>query len=660
MLQHPSSPWVSEQVTFARNLSTSFDTKTLLSSAASEVGRGNGERDASGAEVRLLAGHERGTAWGAGAGWSKVDGEEKCAAQLWHVRIGRIERRVIVAGNTHATAKLVLTRAGVTSVLVSSAGADSGVGGEEVFEEVWHGRDGVSLEALQMLRLVNKSRAELFRSYLELNFHADMHPVHFVAVGAQVMHAPLVPLGGAGAGSGGVLRRRGAASDLAACNMTKTVGLSGLCKEVKQRDLAVAGVLERTISPNCDNFSFVEYGSGTGVLAMQLAQAFPGSSIVSVERDRALHHRHAAHLRQVPLKNNVACHADTHNVVDKLYESPEFVRFQMVAPLPHMLALDGSDSQVLGKMFSCGMTTFMRVPSPRLLSSAVHTIFPEEAPRMAGAGDKDLELLVEELVESAVVPLKSKSEVTVSLLGDVKGHVLVRVHLLNMSRTAHHHFDYKRDGHSRVYEMMFRSAGGPTPAAAEEPENAYLPGQLRLLRREDDHAIPFGELVAVSLIALLRMGLHEMHRRHFYKEFVAMPLFEDMAPWNIVLVGPRLAYIDQDTLDKTFNDAVPRAYQTMSALMNYIRTVQDFGKCGPKSRGGNQYGIPYISDCVGSDFRGPCLSSELPVPCGDRTCRSTFVECLAALMDEDASKHSVPRMGVIAGAKALHVSLSKQ
>ena len=134
-------------MTFARNLSTSFDTKTLLSSAASEVGRGKGERDASGAEVRLLAGHERGTAWGAGAGWSKVHGEEKCAAQLWHVRIGRLERRVIVAGNTHATAKLVLTRAGVTSVLVSSAGADSGVGGEKVFEEVWHGRDGVSLEA---------------------------------------------------------------------------------------------------------------------------------------------------------------------------------------------------------------------------------------------------------------------------------------------------------------------------------------------------------------------------------------------------------------------------------------------------------------------------------------------------------------------------------
>jgi hypothetical protein len=33
------------------------------------------------------------------------------------------------------------------------------------------------------------------------------------------------------------------------------------------------------------------------------------------------------------------------------------------------------------------------------------------------------------------------------------------------------------------------------------------------------------------------------------------------APWNIVFVGGGLAYIDQDTQDKTFDDAVPRAYQ---------------------------------------------------------------------------------------------------
>lgn len=29
--------------------------------------------------------------------------------------------------------------------------------------------------------------------------------------------------------------------------------------------------------------------------------------------------------------------------------------------------------------------------------------------------------------------------------------------------------------------------------------------------------------------------------------------------------------------DNTYDHLVPRAYQTMIALMNYIRTVQDFG-----------------------------------------------------------------------------------
>ena len=78
------------------------------------------------------------------------------------------------------------------------------------------------------------------------------------------------------------------------------------------------------------------------------------------------------------------------------------------------------------------------------------------------------------------------------------------------------------------------------------------------------------------------------------------------------------------------------AYQTMSALMNYIRTVKDFKHCGGKARGGNAYGIPYISDCVLSDFHGPCTAPNKPVPCGDRTCRSTFVECLQVLLDMNA------------------------
>jgi len=164
----------------------------------------------------------------------------------------------------------------------------------------------------------------------------------------------------------------------------------------------------------------------------------------------------------------------------------------------------------------------------------------------------------------------------------------------------------------------------------------YHSGQLTLTRREDGHAIPFKELRAVSLIALLRMGLCTRQRRALYRQFVRMPLFEDMAPWNIVLVGHDLAYIDQDTQDRTFDANVGLAYQTMSALMNYIRTVKDFKHCGGKARGGNAYGIPYISDCVLSEFHGPCTAPNKPVPCGDRTCRSTFVECLQVLLDMNA------------------------
>ena len=38
-----------------------------------------------------------------------------------------------------------------------------------------------------------------------------------------------------------------------------------------------------------------------------------------------------------------------------------------------------------------------------------------------------------------------------------------------------------------------------------------------------------------------------------YREFVKLPLYEDMAPWNIVFQGQGLDYIDYDTKDKTFS-----------------------------------------------------------------------------------------------------------
>ena len=124
----------------------------------------------------------------------------------------------------------------------------------------------------------------------------------------------------------------------------------------------------------------------------------------------------------------------------------------------------------------------------------------------------------------------------------------------------------------------------------------------------------------------------------------------------------------------------------MTVLMNYKRTVEDFKRCGSKSS--TVYGLPYVSDCVGSNvdrwemlqynrYKMFCLSSyvraclfqsssnwslqyffnislilfyflyffciylwthhtrslscpelNLPVPCADGNCHSDYISCL--------------------------------
>jgi hypothetical protein len=65
----------------------------------------------------------------------------------------------------------------------------------------------------------------------------------------------------------------------------------------------------------------------------------------------------------------------------------------------------------------------------------------------------------------------------------------------------------------------------------------------------------------MSLIALLRLGLLPEIKDMFYDMFVRLPLYEDMAPWNILFQGGKLTYIDYDTKDYMFNKMVPTAYQ---------------------------------------------------------------------------------------------------
>ena len=127
-----------------------------------------------------------------------------------------------------------------------------------------------------------------------------------------------------------------------------------------------------------------------------------------------------------------------------------------------------------------------------------------------------------------------------------------------------------------------------------------------------------GNLYGITLITILRLGLVTIQREIAYHNFVALPLYEDMAPWNIVFQGSRMAYIDYDTKDVTFDTVVPLTYKTLSVLFNYKRTVEDFRRCGPST--GNAYGFSHVGNCVGgSDFKSnggsKCDESTYPVKC---------------------------------------------
>jgi len=60
---------------------------------------------------------------------------------------------------------------------------------------------------------------------------------------------------------------------------------------------------------------------------------------------------------------------------------------------------------------------------------------------------------------------------------------------------------------------------------------------VHLLRDRDDFPIPYVTIYGVTLIAALRLGLENHIRDSLFQSFLNLPLYEDMAPWNIVLMG---------------------------------------------------------------------------------------------------------------------------
>jgi hypothetical protein len=116
-------------------------------------------------------------------------------------------------------------------------------------------------------------------------------------------------------------------------------------------------------------------------------------------------------------------------------------------------------------------------------------------------------------------------------------------------------------GLNRTIEKDIRADGS---TGIVLPKGAHMNNEhittVNLMRDKDSWPIPYTSLYGITLITILRLGLEESQRDRFFQKYLKMPLYEDMAPWNIVMMGGNLDYIDYDTKAFTYDKDVPKAY----------------------------------------------------------------------------------------------------
>ena len=138
-------------------------------------------------------------------------------------------------------------------------------------------------------------------------------------------------------------------------------------------------------------FSFAEFGSGEGYLAMRIARKFPNATVLALEQSQRAVDAHLANVSdalephaegQQALGNDAVCRT----TIDKqlllnLYESPELLRYALLSrPLTRYIAeKDVSETDwpsFLGAFVSTALTSFVKMPSAAHMSLAMALFFP--------------------------------------------------------------------------------------------------------------------------------------------------------------------------------------------------------------------------------------------------------------------------------------------
>jgi hypothetical protein len=410
---------------------------------------------------------------------------------------------------------------------------------------------------------------------------------------------------------------------------------------------------------------------------MRVAQRWPESTVLSLAISDAEAAKHEKSITQRKIKNNVIFSAESapsggdcsdkplcrvRHLAEIQSDSPEFVRFQVLHSMkggPFLMKQADSNS-VMGRKFgawlSLALTTFVQLPNHDVLSVALTVFGPNRPPvrdhKIVAAASrrrayrKSTLRLISHLTQSSAVlkSLHMRIEVT-----DLTGG-MVRIDVSRMLRKVGHHFDWTQDGHKRKYDLHVegRSSNASSSVAATRiplgchPNHGnivevYLTRAGKVDGLATNNKIPYVTINSLTLIAALRLGIVRSQRSQAYQAFLSMPLYEDMTPWNIAFRGSSVHYIDYDTREKTFNAEVAAIYQSLSVLTNYKRTIQDFSKCGRKGKNG-PYNFPYMSDCIGSSFNGPCPEPAAPVPCGNGKCTTDYIACLKSMKQTEMER----------------------
>ena len=409
----------------------------------------------------------------------------------------------------------------------------------------------------------------------------------------------------------------------------------------------LAQLLARQL-PQSGHFSFIEYQSQTGWASTLLSVAYPNATFISIEGRKAKASEHRKRLRSMGLRNNVVCQADINQgLTNALFVSPEFFQYQLISGLftTEFLRSESLDQfqKMLGQQVATGITTFFYLPSSQVISRASQLLFrnlpadgltPMEHERKQ-KHHANFNTTWEGAFLTRFLQHPSLRSVKMRRVGALYDGAwsVYRLDLVEMARTVNHHLYSERDGHERKYHLNYANT------------TAFL------IRAEDKSRIPY-DTFGISLISLLRLGLDPVDKDLFYGEFLKISLHEDMAPWNIQFRAGALHYVDKDSMHYNLDAVLPYAYQIILSLMNYKRSLEDFGHCGPSAN--IRYGVPSIGSCVGqSIFPGPCKDTSFPVPCADGSCKSTFLECLRDIRAlEDKARSSLSQDSGVLPAKS--------